>query len=43
MHTLSVCVYLEKKPLKCRTGVRVHVFSFDMGQTVEQQQGEASN
>lgn len=43
MHTLSVCLYLEEKPLKGRTGVRAHVFNFDMGQAVEQQQREASN
>lgn len=43
MHTLSVCLYLEEKPLEGRTGVRAHVFNLDMGQTVEQQQREASN
>lgn len=36
-------MYLEEKSLEGRTGVRAHVFNLDMGETVEQEQREASN
>lgn len=37
------CVYLEEKPLECRAGVRGQVFDLDVGETVKQQQGEATD
>lgn len=40
---VSVCLYLEEKPLEGRTGIRDYVFDCDMGQTMEQQQRESSN
>lgn len=39
----ALFLYLEEKPLESRTAVRAHVFNFDMGQTVEQKQREASD
>jgi len=44
MHTFEcLSLYLEEKPLEGRTGVGGHVFNLDVGQTVEQQQREASD
>lgn len=37
------CVYLEEKPLECRAGVRGQVFDLNVGETVKQQQGEATD
>lgn len=37
------CVYLEEKPLECRAGVWGQVFDLDVGETVKQQQGEATD
>lgn len=39
----KVQLHLEEKPLEVRAAVRSHVFYFDVGQTMEQQQRETSN